>query len=383
MALPNVKIILQNGALGGVLNFAEGVVGFIGTGTATANIALGVPKAVYSFQDVKDLLIDTTTNPAAYKQLKEFYDVAGDGAEAYILLVANTMTQTQMWDNTSSTGVKVLLDFAQGRIRLVASFYKPVTAGAITNALETDVYTAITNAQVTATAYANAQMPVRCVIEARGFTGVAASLTDLTTLTANRCSVVIGSTDNSLTGSVGLLLGSLASNPVQRKVSRVKNGALPIAINRGFVGALPVDTNAGAIGTIHDKGYITLRKFAPARSGYFWNGDHTCCANSDDYSSLARGRVIDKASVLAYNTFVNEIDDEIEVDENDLIVPGVIAHLEGIIETDIGSGMSGQISSVTAFIDPNQNVLATNKTTVVLKVKPVGYNSNIDVKLGF
>jgi hypothetical protein len=373
---------LQNGALGGALNFAEGVAALIGTGVATANIALAQPKTVFNMQDVKDLLIDATTNPTAYRHLKEFYDMAGDGAELHIMLVPNTMTQTQMWDNTSSTGIKALLDYAQGRVRVAGSFYMPTTAGAVTNGLETDVYNAITNAQVLCTAYAAAQMPLRFAIDGRGYTGVAANLTDLNTLTANRGCVVIGSTVNTLCSSVGLFLGSVAAVPVQRKPSRVKNGELPIAKQSGYVGNALVDTYS-QLALMHDKGYIVLRKYVPARTGYYWNGDHTCTSAGDDYGMMARGRVIDKAATLAYYTFVEEIDDEIEVDDANKIVAGVARHLEEKIEKQVRTSMANQISNVKAFIDINQNVLANNKTVVVLKVKPVGYNTDIEVRLGF
>ena len=382
MSMPKVSILYTNGALGTALNFAEGVCGAIMTGVATANMPLGTPKSVYSFSDVKDLLITSAGNPAAYKALKEFYDMAGDGAALHFMMVANTMTQQQMWDNTSSTGIKAVLDYAQGAVRVAFSVYNPSSAGAITNALETDVYNAITNAQVTATAYATANMPFRALIDGRGFTGVAASLTDLTSLTANRVSVVIGSTTNDSKSSVGLCAGSFAAIPVQRKISRVKNGALPIAIASGYVGAQSVDT-CTYLDTIHDKGYIILRKFAPGKSGYYWNGDHTCCANTDDYNSFARGRVIDKAAIIAYTTFIDEVDDEIAVDDQNKILPGVVKYLQDKIENQIRLTMSGQISKVSAYIDPAQDILSTSKTTVVLKITPVGYNSNIDVKLGF
>jgi Protein of unknown function (DUF2586) len=382
MPLGNVKIALQNGALGGVNNFAEGVTGYIGTGVATANILLGVPKLVYSFQDVKDLLITQATNPAAYRTLKEHFDMAGDGAETYIMLVANTMTQAQMWDNTLSTGIKLMLDFAQGRIRVAGSFYNPPSAGAVTNGLETDVYTAVTNAQVLCTAYASAMMPLRFAIDGRGYTGVAANLTDLKTLTANRGCVCIGSTVNTLSSSIGLLVGSFAKQPVQRKISRVKNGELPIAAGSGYVGASLVDTYT-QLDLMHDKGYIVFRKFAPARTGYYWNGDSTATGNSDDYSSMARGRIIDKAMVIAYGTLVTELDDEVLVDENNKIDAGVAKYFESLVEQAIQNTMAEQISSVTAFVDTNQNILATGKTVMVLKVKPVGYNSSIEVKLGF
>ena len=38
---------------------------------------------------------------------------------------------------------------------------------------------------------------------------------------------------------------------------------------------------------------------------------------------------------------------------------------------------------VVCYIDPDQNILATSRLEVSLKVKPYGYSKYIDVKLGF
>ena len=38
---------------------------------------------------------------------------------------------------------------------------------------------------------------------------------------------------------------------------------------------------------------------------------------------------------------------------------------------------------VTCYIDPEQNILATSRLEMSLKVKPYGYGKYIDVKLGF
>jgi hypothetical protein len=157
---------------------------------------------------------------------------------------------------------------------------------------------------------------------------------------------------------------------------------LPIAIGSGYVGAQSVDT-CTYLAAMHDKGFIILRKYAPGKTGYYWNADRSCCATTDDYSSLARGRVIDKAAVIAYATFLDEVDDEIAVDAANKILPGVVKYLQDKIENQIRLTMAGQISKVSAYIDPAQDVLSTSKITVVLKITPVGYSTNIEVKLGF
>lgn len=384
MALPNVNILIQNGQLGGLIQFAEGVAGLIGTGVAVSGkIQLADPRAVYSLQDAIDIGITIADNPAAYRQVKEFYDEAGNGAELYIMLVADTLDQTDMLDITITAAAVKLLDYAQGRIRLLGSFFKPPVGYTLvtTNGLDADVFTAITKAQALANAYAANQTPLRVIIEGRAYTGVAANLTDLKTLTANRVGVMVASTANDGSASVGLLLGRLAKLPVQRKPSRVKDGAVNII--DAYVGSVKVEAHSG-IAAMHDKGYIVLRTF-PGKTGHFFNSDHSAVPDNDDYSMIARGRTIDKAQVLAYLTYLEELDDEVLIGEDGTLDAGVVKYLETIIKNQIEGNMvaNREISSVKCSIDPAQDVLANNKVKVVLQLIPVGYSTTIEVELGF
>lgn len=384
MALPNVNILIQNGQLGGLIQFAEGVAGLIGTGVAvTGKIQLADPRLVFTLQEAEDLGITVADNPSAHRQVKEFYDEVGGRAELYIMLVADTLDQTDMLDVSIAAAAVKLLDYAQGRIRLLGSFFKPPIGYTLvtTAGLDADVYTAITKAQALANAYAANQTPLRVIIEGRAYTGVAANLTDLKTLTANRVGVMVASSDDDGSASVGLLLGRMAKNPVQRKPSRVKDGA--VNITDAYVGAAKVEAHSG-ITLMHDKGYIILRTF-PGKTGYYFNGDHSAAPDTDDYSMIARGRIIDKAQVIAYLTYIEELDDEVLVGEDGTLDAGVVKYLETVIKNQIEGNMvaNREISSVKVFIDPAQDVIANNKVNVVLQLVPVGYSTTIEVKLGF
>jgi hypothetical protein len=382
--LPNVRIFLLNGALGGLIAFAEGVAGMIGTGVAvTGKIGIGDPRTVFNLPDAVSIGITPADNPSAYRQVREFYDEAGNGAELNIMLVPDTMNQTSMWDNTNANGIKKLLTYAQGRIRIAASFFaSPGGYTLVTTAgFDADVFTAITNAQVLTTAYADAQSPLRGLVEGRAFIGNSTTATDLLTLTRNRIGVVAASSLADGSGSVGLALGRMAAIPVQRKISRVKDGALTPATM--YVGSADAATFSG-LALLHDKGYIVPRTL-PTKTGYFFSGDHTCAAATDDYCFLSRGRVIDKAAVLAYATFIEELDDEVVINADGTLDIGWIKTMEAKIEGQINGSMTAarEISSVKAYISPTQNALSTNQTAVVLKIVPVGYNTEIDVNLGF
>ena len=382
--LPNVVINLENGQLGSIVQYAEGVAGIMGTGTAVSGkIGLNDPRLVTKLADAVALGLDATNNPVAYRHISEFYAEAGDGAELYVMLVANTMDQTEMWDETNASGVIQLRNYAAGKIRIMCTFFTPPGGYSLvtTAGLDADVFTAIPNAQALAVASASAQTPFRAVIEGRAFTGTYSALTDLTTMTNNRVAVVIGGSANDGSSGVGQALGRLAAIPVQRKLSRIKDG--PLKPTQMYVGSALVDSFSG-LDVMHDKGYIVPRTF-PNVTGYFWGSDHTATADTDDYSSLARGRVIDKASALAYATYVVQLDDDIDINTDGTLPMGVIKYLESIIEQQINGSMTAaqEISSVSAYINPAQNTLSSNKLNLTLSIVPKGYNTEIDVDLGF
>ncbi len=193
MSLPNVNIILENGSLGGLVSTPDGVVGLIGTGTATSGLLIGEPTFIFSLTELEQKGVTSVNNPQLYRHVSEFYREANGVAPLFIMIVPDTMTQTQMWDTQNPNGIIKLMNFANGSITVAASFFDaPISyTPVLTSGLDGDVYTAIPKAQEMSIAMAAQQRPIRCVIEGREFTGNAALLTDLKTLSANRVAVVV------------------------------------------------------------------------------------------------------------------------------------------------------------------------------------------------
>ena len=162
----------------------------------------------------------------------------------------------------------------------------------------------------------------------------------------------------------------------------MRTGAL--TNTKAYVGGATVEVAAGDLAVIAGKGYITFTIY-PNVSGYFFSGDPMCTATTDDYCMLARGRVIDKAHILAYTTFVQEVDDEVPVNSDGTLDAGFCKWLEQQIVNQVNNTMTAnnEISAVGCFIDPSQNILSTNRLNVVLKVTPVGYATDIEISLGF
>ena len=205
----------------------------------------------------------------------------------------------------------------------------------------------------------------------------------------NRVGVLIGDTVKASEGAaVGVMAGRLASVPVQRNIGRVKDGALkPTAM---YLGDKPVEENASAVSDLYDAGYITPRKYV-GKAGYFFTDDRLACVPTDDYAHITARRTIDKAYRIAYAALLDLMLDELPVNEDGTLQHGIIMAWQQMMENAVNRAMTaqGELSAdaegagCKAYIDPKQNVLATSRVELTLKVRPFGYARYVDVKLGF
>lgn len=389
MALPAVSIQLQNGALGQVAANADGVVGIVFNGVAATSLALGVSKQGFGLDEFEavgiDAAYDTTNSVKVWRQIKEFYDEAGDGAELWVMLVSQATNIQTILDKTQAFAKK-LLDDSAGRIRLLGVGRNPAggyTPNTTANQVDVDVINALTTGQALADDMQAAFRPVRIVIEGYAFTGTTSTLANLTAQTKPNMAVLIGNSESGARSAVGVLLGRLASVPVQRNPGRVKDGSL--VMTAAFLGAATLESNEGAATAIHDKGWITLRKYV-GKAGYYFSDCPTAAAPTSDYNALTRGRVVDKAMRIAYATFVEEILDEVEINPvNGQIATVKAKYYQSLIDNAVNTAMTanGEISGFTSFVDPAQNVLSTGKICVDMRITPVGYAKEILVKIGF
>lgn len=386
MSLPSIKFNISREGLGLSNAEVQKIPGMVLTGITVAGVnkvTAGSSYQIFSLEEAIALgITEVGTNDFAYKQLAAFYAEAGKGAELWFMLVPAATTLTDAADVTKLFAKKLLSD-AQGKIRVLGLLKKSVAGDTVTTGLDGDAHTAVVKANALAEDFASRYAPVRVIIGGNKFSGLVADLKDYATEDYNRVSMLIANTDGSNDAAIGLLLGRLASIPTQRKISRVKDGAVE-PFNGYFTNGASVSTLETAWDAIDDKKYIFLRSFANL-SGFYFTGDRTLTKPTDDFNSLARGLVMDEAVLLAYTTLVQELSDEIPVTEEGTIHPAIIKGWQNNIERDINSNMveQGKLSAVKAFIDANQNVLLTDNVDVQLQLLPVGYADFITVNIGF
>ena len=339
--LPRIKISYLNGQLGTVGESPDGLFALVcGATAAGGTFELEKAYSVRGMDDLAALGITPEGNPRLYKHVKEFYDEAEEGTELVVYGVAKSAKMTALLDKTSGSARK-LVEGQNGRLRGLFVAGDGGTTGSVTEGLDPDVLSALPIAQQLAEwATEELYAPLFVILEGRGYTGE--DLRDLSELAYNR---------------VGILIG---------------------------------DTEAGSEGACVGKGYITPRKYV-GRSGYFFTDDRLACDETDDYAHLAHRRVIDKAYRIVYDTLLDMMLDELEVNEDGTLQAGIVKSWQQAVEDALNAGMtaSGELSAgddgegCVCFIGQTQNVLATSKVAVTVKVRPFGYARYVDVSLGF
>lgn len=387
--LPRVKIQFLNGQLGTVGDSPDGLFAIVCSAVAVGS-TFALEKA-YSVQRMDDLLalgITKENNPRLYQHIEDFYNEAEEGTKVIVYGVPKTAKMVALCDKTSGS-IKSLITSLNGSLRGVFVARDDSSSSVTTTeGLDADVYSALPKAQQLAEwSTAELYAPIFIVLEGRNYTGT--SQKDLSKETYNRVAILIGDTvSGSVNACIGTLAGRLASIPVQRNIGRVKDGALfPTEM---YIGSKKVDESDSVISDLYDKCYIIPRKYV-GRSGYFFADDNLACDPTDDYAHLAPRRVIDKAYRIAYDTMLDMMLDELDVNEDGTLQTGVIKSWQQTVENSINREMTanGELSAsedgngCQCFIDPEQNVLSTSKVVVTLKVRPYAYGRYVDVNLGF
>lgn len=397
---PDVIVEQTNGNLGRSSATGDSISALIVTGVAVANqFALGdVLGPFKSPEDAEALGIDAaydqTNKMLAYKHISDFYEAAGKGTDLYVMVVADTVKMSDLVDKTQNYAAK-LLSLEKGKVKQIAvaripdaaSYAAPVYDGQFHD----DIIAAIPKAQALYDYEFEAprHRPVQILLEGYDFQGNASLSKNLRDLGGNynRVSVValadndvsqtvIGASDKPYEkyAAVGYVLGLVAANPVQRNIGRVKNGKIAIT-NAGLSNGAAMDTFTETnLNALHENGYIFAWEHSQ-KAGYFINDDHVCTPIEDDYAYIHRGRPADKVSRLIRVVYLEELLDDIEIDPTSGKLPvSVVKSFESSLETVVNRQMTsqGELSGFDAYVNPDQNVLSTDKLEVEANIVPKG-----------
>lgn len=382
-----VLINLQSGSLGAVATANDGVAGLvIGCDPGTTGIVAGT---IFTLRSPDDAVTNKISEiPYAYQQVKEFYAEAGTGAKLYVLICANTETLEDMADAASTNKyAKTLVDYAEGEIDLLGICRQPAVGytPTVTNGIDLDSEDAVVKMQLLAEDCYDRFIPVVGFVECRSYNGTAADLTDFTEDSKNYVAGIISATSDLYAidpsaASIGLAMGRAASLPVQRKIARVKDG--PLAITGSYLS--DVKSEIADFDSVAEKGFIVIGSYANKAGAYFMQ-DSLLTATTDDYKTISLRRTINKMVRIVYATYINEINDDIELTSEGKLSPATVKYFKGIIENQVNTSMTGngELSSFEAYVDPDQNILSTSKLVIRCAGVPKGYTEQIVINLGF
>lgn len=356
----------------------------LGASPVASTFTEGKPYIIYGVASLDALGITEENNARMVELVREFYAEAPEGTPLYIVgYSATTMTA---FCNKDTGKLVSLVESLKGAVRGVAIATTGNTEAE--EGIAADVLSAVPVAQATAEHCAESlYAPFFTLLEGRAFDS-AADLPDMTEQSYDRVAVVVGSTKkSSKDAAIGLLAGRIAKSPIQRNIGAVVTGALKVT--EMYLGDKLVDDSMDDVRTIHDKGYIVPRIHI-GRSGYYYADDVMCCDPADDYAHLTARRTVDKAARIAYDTLLDYLLGEIEVNEDGTMQQPVVKSWQAAVESALDNQMTanGELSAVDGsgckcIIDASQNVLKTGKVEATIKVRPYGYAREIEAKLGF
>ena len=385
MALPGVTIELMSGGLGRVSATDDGVAGLLLTGTAVGStLELNKHYQLSTTRDLDTLGVTAENNPLVDHEVRSFYAQAGDGSELHLLVVSGASVLEDMCDPSAGSPLCKLIEGAGGRIRivgvnrLIGEEESPDTSQGI----DGDAIAAAASAQQCAESYAEKIMPFRLFLPAAKWTGEVGTYKPSGS-SYNRVAMVLaseGELEGQYPAAIGMVLGRAAKLEPQQDLGRVKSGSL--AADGYFTDGTNFLEKQGLAESLNDAGFIFFMHY-PSKNGCYLNGCPMACAATDDYAVLNNGRVIDKAMVVCYDTYISEIMDNVVVDADGKLSSGVCTNFEAMVENAVASLMDGQISSFSAYVDPDQNILSTSRLEIECTIVPLGVAKNIHVKLGF
>jgi hypothetical protein len=403
MPAPKVTFSISDGNLGRVAPSEDGV----------TLLVLTVPTSYAAFSATKFLQLsdaeaagiteaeDTAEDALVWEHIKDFYAEAGDGTELHVLRLADTVTMANIFTaaNAAYVALKNKLSAEKGRIRLLGVCLNPASDTGGTG-ITADLAAAIPLAQTFWESELGEYRPIQMFLEGRLFTGTVAGATSLRTFTAPRVSVIVGrdrvrrtvlEVDNGIPAAanyaaVGLAIGRAASIQVQRNIGRVRDGQVSGVLQAELSGDQLVSEYSKAdIDALYDKGYVFLVPYV-GKDGFYWIDDSTAVAITSDFAFANRGRTIDKAIRLTYGVMIDNLKDNVDVDPSTgKLDISTCKAWESDIENAVNDNMTAfdEIEGVTAFINPDQNVLTTDEVAVAISVVPKGMARAIVINIGF
>lgn len=339
-----------------------------------------------------DAAYDDTNSVNVYRHISEFYRFVDEGTKLHLMLVAQTVTPSQM-----VTQAKALVIASGGAVSDIAFAWNPTVNGTeYVDGLDTEVKAAISALQTFADWADEKDMPLHVIFEGRNISDTVSALGDLRALkvgeadlSAHKVTLVVGQDWTYADGlasvckrfaDVGTFLGVVAANPWNGNPGAVDtNNLTDTTLECFLVGGLSNHKKYAevydSLETMNDKGYVFPIRYTGV-SGYWWNDGHTCApvvldkAGNMNQHTIYYSHTYDmskRALRLAYLPEVKKVFDLVD----GKLPQGSIDVLNSIGDDAFGA-MSGLISSGKTSVDKESDLLIAKVLNVSFSVVPTG-----------
>lgn len=413
---PSIQKI--KGGLGRRNASTDAVKGLLCGGIATTELAVGKVKKLIQVGDAEDVGInaayDANNGILVYHHINEFFRYSPDGT-LYLMLAPQGTSLTAMCDQSNDYLKKLILDETVKReAKSFGVVLNPDTANytpTIVNSIDSDATTAVVKAQELVNSLREGAVYVDAVlIEGRNAGSDIGSMEKMRALDSENIAVVIANDpsvaerDSAYThyAAVGAALGMLSIRKVHENLGSVdilqkpdgKKGdeSYPLtdrAAGAWLTAALSEGTLVSSLSkieqkTLEDKGYI-FAGFYEGYAGIYFNDSATCTEKADDYAYIEMNRVWNKAARYIRRALTPKMKSTIDVDKaTGHIAASTIADWENTAFKHLGNMLrNDEVSDLSVFIDPKQNVLSGEPIVIKVSLIPKGVARELVNELGF
>lgn len=184
--------------------------------------------------------------------------------------------------------------------------------------------------------------------------------------------------------ALGTFLGILSRAAVHHSIGWVQKYPLGLALPAFGDGTLLRALDKAVVETLDKARYIFAVTY-PAIGDCYASDSHTLDEPTSDYNAIERVRTMDKAMRGMRKYLTPELGGNIDIDkETGKMRDYTIKHLNGVASRILEEmDRSGELSGYIAYINPDQNVLASSSIEVVIRKVPTGVLRLLRVKDGF
>jgi hypothetical protein len=419
------QIVKKDGNLGSAAADVEKVYGILFGGVAASTgtyTTLGVTVLLTAAADADALGLtaayDATNHVLVRYHIEEHFERA-PGSKLYIMVVAQTVTQPQMWDIANAQYVKKLMSDSGntlrkiGTVRNPASGYTPVFTG--TQIVEDEVLATVPKAKAMLAYFAGLNIFIDvALIEGRGNPTPQATFTDLRTLTADGV-VIVNTQDPGIAvlhalyathAAVGTAMGMWGARRTEEDL-----GAVVIADNPDkTVEAFAIDASSDVTGKWKDvalstgeltsslsptkvaaliaQGYLFADRY-PQYTGIFFCAAASCTLISSDFAYVVNNCVWNYGARIVVQRLTPKFNAKVpfNTDGSGTIKASFIAAWQEDVnhpQKGLGLMVAKEIATDTScIIDPAQDVRTAAKLVVKAGIQPYGYPRMIEGDIAF